>query len=99
MEFVETPIFTEQIVQLLADDEYLDLQAALADHPKAGEVIPGTGGLRKFRWRAAGHGKRGGLRIIYYCWSADRLYMLFAYRKTRQSDLTWDQLSMLQAYL
>lgn len=66
--------------------------------PKAGEVIPGSGGLRKLRWRTAGRGKRGGLRIIYYCRSADRLYMLFAYEKTRQGDLTWEQLRMLRAY-
>ena len=99
MEFVETPIFTEQILRLLTDESYQDLQAVLAEDPKAGEVIPAAGGLRKLRWRAPGRGKRGGLRIIYYCWSAERLYMLYAYEKTRQSDLTPEQLKRLRAYV
>lgn len=99
MEFVETHVFTARVVRLLTDEAYQELQAVLAEHPKAGEVIPGAGGLRKLRWRAAGRGKRGGLRIIYYCWSADRLYMLFVYDKTRQGDLTPEQLKVLRAYV
>ena len=81
MEFVETSVFTERIGKLLTDEGYRDLQAVLAENPKAGDVIPGASGLRKLRWRAASRGKRGGLRIIYYCWSEDRLYMIFVYDK------------------
>ena len=99
MEFVETGIFTQRITKLLTDDEYHGLQARLAEHPKAGDVIPGAGGLRKFRWRATGRGKRGGLRIIYYCWSEDRLYMIFAYDKAEQGDLTPEQLKTLRTYV
>ena len=99
MEFVETSIFTQRITKLLTDDEYYDLQAVLAEHPKAGDVILGAGGLRKLRWRAAGRGKRGGLRIIYYCWSEDRLYMIFAYDTAAQGDLTPEQLKTLRMYV
>ncbi len=99
MEFVETSIFTERITKFLTDDEYYDLQAMLAESPKAGDVIPGAGGLRKLRWRGTGRGKRGGLRIIYYCWSENRLYMIFVYDKARQSDLTPEQLKTLCAYV
>ena len=99
MEFVETSIFTQCITKLLTDDEYYELQAVLADQPKAGDVIPGAGGLRKLRWRAKGRGKRGGLRVIYYCWSEDRLYMIFVYDKARQGDLTPEQLKGLRAYV
>lgn len=99
MEFVETSIFTERITKLLTDEAYRDLQDVLAENPKAGEVIPGAGGLRKIRWRAAGRGKRGGIRVIYYCWSERRLYMLFAYEKVRQGDLTPEQLKVLRAYV
>jgi hypothetical protein len=99
MEFIETTIFTERITKLLTDDEYYDLQTVLAGHPKAGEVIPGAGGLRKLRWRATGRGKRGGLRVIYYCWSEDRLYMIFVYDKAQQGDLTPGQLKTLRAYV
>ena len=99
MEFVETSVFTRRITQLLNDDEYLELQKELAAHPRAGDVVPGTGGLRKLRWRAGGRGKRGGLRIIYYCWTAERLYMLFAYDKARQGDVTSEQMKTLQDYV
>ncbi len=99
MEFIETSVFTSRITHLLSEDEYRELQAELARNPKAGDVIPGGGGLRKLRWRVAGRGKRGGLRIIYYCWSADRLHMLFAYDKTQQGDLTVEQLRALRDYV
>ena len=99
MEFVETSIFTQRITKLLTDDEYYELQAVLAEEPKAGDVIPGAGGLRKLRWRAKGRGKRGGLRVIYYCCSEDRLYMIFVYVKARQGDLTPEQVKALRAYV
>ena len=99
MEFVETRAFTERITKFLTDGEYRELQAVLAENPKAGDVIPGAGGLRKLRWRISGRGKRGGLRIIYYCWSEDRLYMIFTYDKTEQGDLTHEQLKMLRMHV
>ncbi len=99
MEFIETSIFTQRIVKLLTDESYRDLQAVLAEEPKAGEVIPGAGGLRKIRWRGISRGKRGGIRVVYYYWSAHRLYMLFAYDKTEQEDLTPEQLKTLRAYV
>ena len=99
MEFVETSIFTQRIVKLLTDEAYRGLQAVLAENPKAGEVIPGAGGLRKIRWRAGSRGKRGGIRVIYYCWSEQQLYMIFAYDKTQQGDLTAEQLKVMRAYV
>ncbi|MFZ5949286.1 MAG: type II toxin-antitoxin system RelE/ParE family toxin [Candidatus Rifleibacteriota bacterium] len=55
-----------------------------------------SGGLRKLRWSASGRGKRGGSRVIYY-WDKDQeiIYMLYAYAKSRQEDLTRDQLKVL----
>ena len=99
MVFVETSIFTERITKLLTDDEYYDLQAVLAENPRAGDVIPEAGGLRKLRWKVSGRGKRGGLRVIYYCWSEHRLYMIFVYDKAQQGDLTPEQLRALRAYV
>lgn len=66
MLFVETSIFTRQVTELLPDEEYKRLQEAQLLRPAAGDLIPGSGGLRKLRWRLADKGKRGGVRIIYY---------------------------------
>jgi len=64
--FKETPLFTKLVDKYLSDDEYAALQWALAEHPDAGDLIPRSGGLRKLRWSAEGHSKRGGYRVIYY---------------------------------
>lgn len=64
--FFETSVFTRRVTELLSDYEYAELQRTLVANPNAGDVIPGSGGLRKIRWAAQGRGKRGGVRIIYY---------------------------------
>lgn len=96
MIFVETPIFTRRIRELLPNDSYRALELALSFRPEQGTLIPRGAGLRKVRWRRPGEGKRGGLRVIYY-WddSLDTIYMLFVYQKSRTSDLTQDQLKAL----
>lgn len=65
MLFIETPIFTRRIQQILSDDEYHLLQQELTIRPEAGKVIPGSGGLRKIHWGLPGSGKRSGIRVIY----------------------------------
>ena len=68
------------------------LQIALMLRPEQGDLIRGSGGLRKVRWALPGSGKRGGLRIIYYWSAGDRaFYMLYAYAKNEQGDLTATQ--------
>lgn len=64
--FVETKLFTKLVREYFSDDEYAALQQALVSNPEAGDVIPGSGGVRKLRWSVAGRGKRGGVRVIYY---------------------------------
>jgi mRNA-degrading endonuclease RelE of RelBE toxin-antitoxin system len=64
--FVETKLFTRLVLEYLSDDEYAALQAKLIDDLEAGVVIPGSGGIRKFRWKAPGRGKRGGYRVVYF---------------------------------
>ena len=60
--------------------------------PMSGDVIPGTGGVRKLRWGRAGSGKRGGARVIYFYYDMDRpLYLLLAYAKAGAEDLTADE--------
>ncbi len=97
MLFIETPIFTKLIKNLLPDDDYRNLQEILLMRPEAGDLIRGSGGLRKIRWSLPGKGKRGGLRIIYY-WDKpeDIFYMLTVYKKSKKADLTRSQVKILR---
>lgn len=97
MIIIETSIFTRQVQTLLSDEEYRELQAVLIERPNLGNIIIGSGGLRKVRWTAKGRGKRGGSRVIYY-WavSHDQLLMLLIYSKSKREDLTRDQLKILR---
>ncbi len=80
--FIETKLFSELVHEYLSDDEYAELQQALIAHPEAGDVIPGSGGVRKLRWKIAGRSKRGGLRVIYYLRSREgQVWMLTLYAK------------------
>ena len=97
MRFVETPIFTKRIKGLLDDEDYRALQSALLLRPEQGALMKGSGGLRKIRWAHRARGKRGGIRVIYYWHLTDEtFYMLFAYPKTAQDDLTAEQLRALR---
>jgi hypothetical protein len=97
MEFIETSIFTRQVLDLLSEREYCNLQVALMINPKKGVVIPGSGGLRKIRWPLPGRGKSGGARAIYYLASEDNIILLlFMYAKNEQDDLSSEQLSLLR---
>ena len=96
MHFIETSIFTKQIDSLLVDADYRRFQITLALNPEAGDIIRGSGGLRKIRWSAQGRGKRGGIRIIYYLIEDDEIYLLLAYPKNKQEDLTHEQLRILR---
>ncbi|HWT69470.1 MAG TPA: type II toxin-antitoxin system RelE/ParE family toxin [Pseudomonas sp.] len=89
MIFIETPIFTEDVAQLLSDEEYREFQNSLAETPDMGDVIQGTGGLRKVRWGANGKGKRGGVRVIYYhVVSAYQIRLILIYQKGAQDNLS-----------
>jgi hypothetical protein len=97
MVIIETPIFTKLIKRFVSDDEYQNLQEALILKPDLGAIIKTSGGLRKLRWSSVNRGKRSGIRVIYY-WLPDdhQVYMLFAYIKNEQENLTDVQLSTLR---
>ena len=80
--FIETNLFTRLVQEYLTDQEYSEMQNALMAKPEAGDVIPGSGSVRKLRWRAPGRGKRGGYRVIYFVKATPRVFwMLTIYPK------------------
>ena len=86
---IETPEFRASVRKLLSDEELALLIDYLAYNPAAGDLIPGTGGVRKLRWGLEGRGKRGGARVIYFYHYADvPLFALTAYAKNERSDLS-----------
>jgi len=88
MVFIETSTFTKLIYGYLSDEEYQALQHFLLLHPDAGDIMPGSGGIRKVRWAMAGRGKRGGVRVIYY-WKRrdDEIWMVTLYAKNEASTI------------
>lgn len=100
--FIELPAFGRVRAKYLTDADYLALQNALMQQPTAGDVIEGTGGLRKLRHAdpRRGKGKRGGLRVIYYWWlGGDRFWLFTVYDKDEATDLTSAQRKALKHML
>jgi hypothetical protein len=87
IEFIETSVFTKQIKQIAADDELRILQRELIAQPMKGDLIAGTGGLRKVRMATDGQGKSGSARVIYFLAMADIIYLLLAYAENEKDSL------------
>jgi hypothetical protein len=85
----EMPDFIGDAGRIFTKDEHEQLVLFLAKYPDAGDIIPGTGGVRKVRWPARGQGKRGGARVIYYFRDLNvPVYLLAAYAKGEKLNLT-----------
>lgn len=100
MVFEEFAPFTRRVMDLLSDEELAQVQTLLLQRPDAGKLIPRSGGLRKLRVAAKGHGKRGGARMIYY-WvvARDRILMLDIYSKNEKEDLSAAELKQLRVLI
>ncbi|MFS3562120.1 type II toxin-antitoxin system RelE/ParE family toxin [Proteus mirabilis] len=91
IEFIETSIFTQQIKLLATDKEIRILQNELISKPDKGDLIKGTGGLRKIRMAVGNKGnkgKSGGTRVIYFLATKEVIYLVMAYPKTIKISLT-----------
>jgi hypothetical protein len=100
--FVELPAFTRHRADYLNDEGFRALQNELLEQPEKGDVIEGTGGLRKLRRPdpKRGKGKRGGLRLIYFWWEAGRQFWLFTlYDKNEMDDLSAKEKGLLKDML
>lgn len=87
--FIETKLFSQLVVEYLTDEEYAKLQRTLIEDPEAGDLIPGSGGVRKLRWGVAGRGKRGGIRVIYYSRIRQgQIWMLTLYAKNVMENIS-----------
>lgn len=95
--FIETSLFTRLVDDYLTPAEFSALQWELVNHPDIGDIIPGSGGVRKMRWAGSGRGKRGGLRVIYY-WRmrAGQIVLLTLYAKNETANLSPQQLKAIR---
>lgn len=85
----ELPEYIRQAEKLMSSAERLDIVNYLAAHPKAGDLMEGTGGVRKLRWGWGAQGKSGGVRVIYYVHSeAMPLYLLTLFAKNERANLS-----------
>jgi len=86
--FIETKLFTRLFDEIFSDEDLARLQGFLIENPKVGDVVPGSGGVRKMRWAMPGRGKRGGLRIIYYLSSRQgQIWLLTLYPKSETDSI------------
>ena len=88
MIYIESSLFTKLLPNYLSDEEYRALQWYLLQHPEAGDIVRGSGGVRKIRWSQKGRGKRGGVRVVYY-WKklAHEIWLLTIYSKKERETI------------
>lgn len=85
----ELPEFIRIAAKLLSETERMEIVRYLAEHPKSGDLMEGTGGVRKLRWRRGNHGKSGGIRVIYYFYDEHMpLYLLTLFAKGDRANLS-----------
>lgn len=93
----ETKAFTKRFDKLMGEKERLDLYRFMQSSPKAGDVITGSGGIRKLRWSRPGMGKRGGVRVVYYFFDTRGLIsLLTVYAKNEREDLDKQDIKLLK---
>jgi len=94
---VELPAYISEIDNLWDESTQIEFKNYIGNHPLAGDIIQGAGGIRKIRWRANGKGKRGGVRVIYYFYDEfNPIFLLYAYSKNMKENLTEKEKKILQ---
>jgi hypothetical protein len=86
--FVESPWFSRDVHDYLTEDEYAAFQQHLVNDPEAGDIVKGSGGVRKVRWSRKGVGKSGGVRVLYFLRTKQgEIWLLLIYAKSAQDNV------------
>jgi hypothetical protein len=97
---VETSLFQKQWPLYWSEEERGEFAAYIAEFPNAGNVVPQSGGIRKVRWRRAGTGKSGGVRVIYFTHTAEEeVVLLLMYAKAKTDNITGPKLKEIRRVL
>ena len=97
---VETPTYLRAVEEFWDSDTQNEFKNFIGVNFLLGDIIPDTGGLRKIRWKSNSKGKRSGARVIYYFYDENHpIYLLFAYSKNVQTDLTEHEKKLLRQFV
>src|SRR5438067_6298252 len=95
--FIEQPVFTRQLVELVEDDAYRRFQNELAANPEKAPVVKGSGGLRKARMALPGRGKSGGARVLYLWFPHDETIVFYlVYTKGEMESIPAAQMKAIK---
>ena len=99
-EFIESSLFTQTVHDYLSEEDYRAFQLYLLDNPEAGDVVRGSGGVRKVRWARPGAGKSGGVRVCYYTRNrAGQILLLIIYAKSVRDSIPGAVLKQIKEVL
>lgn len=99
-EFIESSLFTKMVYDYLSEEDFTAFQQFLLEQPEAGDLIKGSGGVRKVRWARAGSGKSGGVRVCYYTrTAAGQILLLVIYAKSVRASISGAVLKQLKEML
>lgn len=93
---IETRLFTSKASKIWTADQHQEFVVYIAANPKAGAVVPGSGGVRKVRWTKSGSGKSGGVRAVYFNTSLETLWLLTLYAKNERETLAPHELKRIK---
>jgi hypothetical protein len=93
---IETNIFSSKASKAWTPNQYEDFVIYIANNPLGGEVVPGSGGVRKIRWRSKLAGKRGGVRVIYFNSEIEETWLLTMYSKNEREVIPAHELKKIK---
>ena len=93
---IETNIFSAKAAKAWTPEQYEGFIVHIANNPESGEVVPGSGGVRKVRWGKAGAGKRGGVRVVYFNSADEETWLLTMFAKNERENIPAHELKKIK---